>query len=462
MIHAPQLSRTFCRSIVATIAALLLLASPECLSAQSRVVLVAIEGDVDEGLGSYVERAVEQLDEEDILVYRVHTFGGRVDVATRIRDAILDVPGRTIAYVDKRAISAGALIALAADELVMSPGSSMGAVTPVDGSGTKGSEKVVSYMRSEMRGTAERKGRDPAVAEAMVDEEIDAGEELDAGPGRLLTLTANEAISIGFADTLAGSLEELLEIYDLSDRPVETIGMSEGEELVRFLSSPVVASILMMLGLGGLFYAIKSGSIGPIAIVGVAALALFFGGHYLAGLSGLLEIVLFAGGILLLIVEVFVVPGFGFPGIAGLLAITAGLFLSLIDESNLGSSDAMSVPLLTLAGAFVGFFVIAWAMYRFLPNSSRFRRLALFGESLSGGAARGIASEADVSLVGERGTVIAALRPAGVAEFDGVRHDVVSSSGLVRAGATVEVLRFDAGRPVVREIPGTTSSDGDS
>ena len=167
----------------------------------SPVVVIDINDEVDLGMVSYVKRAVADAESKNAtIVLHVNTFGGRVDAAVQIRDPILNakVP-MTIAFIDKRAISAGALISLSAKKIIMSPGSSIGAVTPVDGTGTKASEKVVSYMRAEMRTTAERHGRDPLIAEAMVDESIsvDSSHGITLDTGKLLTLTNVDAKKVG-------------------------------------------------------------------------------------------------------------------------------------------------------------------------------------------------------------------------------------------------------------------------
>ena len=397
-------------------------ASTPCI-AEGTAYVVSIDGEVNPGLASYVERSIGRLSPDDLLIVRIHTFGGRVDVATEIRDAIIDAPCPTIAWVNKRAISAGALIALACNHIAMVPESSIGAVTPVDGAGAKASEKIVSYLRSEMRATAEQNGRNPEIAEAMVDESLDAGHGLDAGPGTLLTLTASEAVDVGFADTLVSELADLVPAFGYQQATFEEILISDGESVVRFLSHPVVGSILMMLGLGGVFYIVKTGSLGPIALIGVGALGLFFGGQYLAGFSTFTEMLLFAGGVLLIVLEIFVIPGFGVAGVLGFALMVAGLFLSSAAPGAFDNIDALSVPMTMISAALIGFCLLVWAMYRFLPNSSRFRRLALFGESVSASAPVQLSTADADALIGRTATVTAT--------------DVTASNGVIHVIDTV-------------------------
>lgn len=450
----PRVSRLMSRLLLpALLQGLLVGVLPS--SAQTPVFVVEITGEVDGGMGPYVERSIrtatgELAGGEGVLLLHVNTFGGRVDIATEIRDAIMSFPGTSIAFVDKRAISAGALISIAADRIYMAPGSSIGAATPVTQTGEKASQKIVSYMRGEMRGTAEENGRNPIVAEAMVDEsvELDSLAEI-VGTRRPLTLSANDAVEIGYADGLAGSIEEVLELSGIEQPRIQAFRPNAAEALTGFLSSPLINSILIMLGMGGLFYAVKTGHFGTGLVVGLASLGLFFGSQYVADLASLIEMIIFVAGVILLLVEVFVIPGFGIAGISGLILMVTGLFLALVGSFELVTLDSLTDPLYTLAGAFAGFFVLAWAMYRYLPHSSRFRRFALMGESVSGRVVSGPDAATATRLIGQTGSVTSTLRPAGIASIGGVEYDVVSDVGLIRSGEEVVVRRVEGRRIVV-------------
>ena len=213
------------RTLTSLIALLcsLVLHQTEALAQTVYHVDMKLEGMIDPGVSAFVERVIEdaEANEVDAIVFEIDTFGGRVDAATVIRDAILDSEALTIAFINKRAISAGALISLACDKIVMAQAGTMGATTPVDGSGTKASDKVTSYMRAEMRATAERTGRDAKIAEAMVDERVDIP-GLSAEAGRPATLTTEQSLNYEMADETAESLRDVLRIYDLGrsgDRP---------------------------------------------------------------------------------------------------------------------------------------------------------------------------------------------------------------------------------------------------
>ena len=434
-------------------------AYPLCAEHPARVVVVEITDEVDRGMLLYISRALDDIakqvddgEEWPVLVLDVNTFGGRVDVATEIRDLILAYRGTSVAYVNPRAISAGALISLSADRVYMAPGSSMGAVTPVTGSGEEASQKVVSYMRGEMRGTAEQRGRDPLIAEAMVDKNVELDSSYSFSGRRPLTLTTKEAVSAGFVDGSAENLEAAMELLNLSNPKIVRIGPNTSETFVGFLANPFMNSLLIMLGLGGLFYTVKTGHAGIGLGVGLLALGLFFTSQYVVDLANVIEMVIFAGGILLIAAEIFVIPGFGIAGISGLILVVTGLFLAMVGSLDLLSTDDIVEPVYTLAGAFAGFFVLAWAMYRFLPHSSRFRRMSLMGESVATSVGD-IGPDNPERFVGMQGSVVSTLRPAGVAQFGDETIDVVAESGLVRSGESVVVTSVDGRRVIVRALP---------
>ena len=434
---------------------LALLFSPSVGMAKGSAVVLEISGEVDRGMFLYITRAIGTLSEQEdppVLLLDIDTHGGRIDMATQIRDAILSYPGPSIAYVNPRAISAGALISLAADQIVMAPGASIGAVTPVTGTGEEATRKVVSYMRGEMRGTAEQRGRDPLIAEAMVDKEYQLDESYPFSDRRPLTLTSKEAVEIGFVDAAAPSIEEALEVSGYGTPTIERIEPNSSESFIDFLNTPIINSILIMIGLGGLFFAVKTGHAGIGLIIGLASLALFFTSQYVVDLANLLEMIIFVAGVLLLAAEVFVVPGFGVVGISGLLLMVTGLFLALVGSLDVLEVADVTQPLYTLVGAFAGFFVLAWAMYRFLPHSSRFRRFSLLGESVA--TSTGATHTADdlAAFVGRVGVVVSTLRPAGVARFDDENLDVVSNSGLVRSGERVLVTSVEGRRVIVEMV----------
>jgi membrane-bound serine protease (ClpP class) len=291
-------------------------AQPRIPLGSGPIVRIPIEGVIELGLAPFVERSLREAASmgASAVILDIETPGGRVDAAERIVDAVSDSQVPVFAYVNRRAISAGAMISLAAAEIFMRPGSTLGATTPVDGAGVKASEKIVSVMRSSMRSLAEARGLDPAIAEAMVDEEIEVPGVVEAG--RLLTLTYTDAEEIGYARVVE-DWDALVAELGLAGREVVDQRVNWAERTVRFLSHPVVAPFLLSLGFLGLLVEIKTPGFGVAGAAGILSLSLFFGSHMIIGLAGTEGLILFGIGVILLVVELLVLPGLGIFGITG-------------------------------------------------------------------------------------------------------------------------------------------------
>jgi len=419
------------------------------------VYVVPIEGMIDLGLAPFVQRVLNEAAEASAaaVILDINTFGGRVDAAVQIRDALLNARVRTVAFVNKRAISAGALIGLAAETIVMGGGGTIGAATPVQ-AGQPGaaaqpvSEKTVSYVRKEFRATAESRKRPLLIAEAMVDADVEIPGVIEKG--KLLTLTTEEALKHKLADIRADTLESALQQLGLGGAEIRRASPNWAEHLVRFLTHPVVSSLLMTIGMLGIIVGLRTGDFGVAGGVGIASLGLFFWGHWLVQLAGWEELLLAGAGIILLAVEIFVIPGFGIAGVLGILAILAGLILSLV-----GAGDTSEV-ILKATGRVVFSLLItliaSLVLLRFLPHLPFGRRL-LLGTGLGSGHLSGSAPDSDRSWLGKKGQASSPLRPAGIAEIEGKRVDVVSDGELIDAGQIVEVTQVDGNRIVVRRVP---------
>jgi membrane-bound serine protease (ClpP class) len=420
----------------------------------AKVVRIPIEGTIDLGLAAFIERALETHEDAVLVVLDINTLGGRVDAAIRIRDALLAHSAKVAAFIDPRAISAGALIALACDVIAMKPGASFGAVTPMSSDGAEQSEaveeKMTSYMRAEMRSTAEVNGRRGDIAEAMVDRSV-VIEGVDTAE-KLLTLDTDKAIALGMADVQVDSLAGLYAALGL-DAPAQTsLEENWAERIARFLTDPTVSGLLMSLGMLGLLIELYSPGTGLPGAVGVVCLALFFGGHTVTHLAGLEEILLLLAGLVLLALEVFVFPGFGIAGIAGIACVGLSLVLTLLalplDVSwNLGFvNDALErVGISLLATLAAGLIAL-----RFLPRTAAGKRLVLAGATTV--EAGYVSAPVESALLGATGIAVTDLRPAGKAELAGRRVDVVSDGGYIERGSEVRVVEAAAGRLVVRKV----------
>ena len=415
----------------------------------SQVVVVAIDRTVELGLAAFVRRAIKDNPDAAAIVLEVNTLGGRVDAAIQIRDALLEAKPRTVAFIHPRAISAGALISLACDNIIMTEGGTIGAATPIQaapgGQAEAVGEKMVSYMRAEMRTTAEANGRRGDIAEAMVDAEVVIDGIVEAG--KLLTLDTDQALKMGMADAKAANLDEVWNILTLENPEMTDVELNWGEEIARWLTEPTVSGLLLSVGMLGLMVAFYTRTVGAFTLVGFLALVLFFGGHAVVHLVGWEEALLFLAGVVLVIVEIFFVPGLGVPGVLGLIFVIAALVLALIgipiDVSFKTGvlADAMTRVLLSLLGAFV----LALVFMRLLSKTAMGRNFVLED------AETGFLSAPSASdLVGQTGEALTDLRPAGKIIIDGERHEATSEREFIAHGSRVRVIGKDGPALVVR------------
>jgi len=428
--------------------------------AGKKLFVVPIEGTIDLGLAPFVERVAERAGPNDVILLRIKTFGGRIDAAVRIRDALLDSRAKTVAYVDHRAISAGALISLACDSIVMSPGASIGAATPVQqgegGEMKPTSEKVVSYMRAEMRATAEAKERRADVAEAMVDADVEIPGVSEKG--KLLTLTSDKALALKVADATAPDFDAAIALLNLTQAERVDLQTSWGEKIARLLTDPIVSSLLMTFGFLGLLMELYTPGFGVGGTIGVVCLALFFLGQYAAHLAGWEELLIFAFGFVLLLLEVFVIPGFGITGVAGIGLMVTALVMAMIDlelpwdvSFELGyAQQSLSRALVRIAVALAALLVGAFVFGKYFPGSGLGKKLIL-ASSTAASAGYVSAKVGLEGLVGKQGTAHSTLRPAGIALIEGRRVDVVSEGEFIDPGAAIEVVQVDGNRVVVRK-----------
>lgn len=429
------------------------------------VVIIPIHDEVESGLAAFVERSLSEHPDAALFLLDINTFGGRVDAAVRIRDALLDTKVPTIAFVHRRAISAGALIALACDDLYVSSGASIGAATPYskgENGAVEVSEKMISYMRAEMRATALAKKRPGPIAEAMVDSDVALPGIIVKG--KLLTLDTQTALKYGVAVGQAESLVGLLTKLDVADRAQKLMTENWAEEVARVVTGPTISGMLLSLGMLAMMATIYTGNVGLITFIGSILLGLFFGGHAVVSLAGWEELALFVVGAGLLAAEVFVIPGFGVAGVLGILALVASLTLSMFHMPlgvafELGMvTEAISRVVMSLFGSMVA----AMMLIKLLPHTPVGRALVL--------SQRQVASEGFVSapqlradMIGSKGKALTDLRPEGrVLLDDGQRVDGRSDQAFIEVGVRVEVIEVDGPRLIVARVDDEAFKDMDT
>mgnify|MGYP001189079855 FL=1 len=389
----------------------------------------------------------------DIILIHMNTYGGMLESADSIRTTILQSPIPVWVFIDNNAASAGALISIACDSIYMRAGANIGAATVVDQSGKPLPDKYQSYMRSMMRSTAESTRRNPDIAQGMVDSRIRIEGITDTG--RVITFTTSEALKYGFCNSEASTIEEILRIARVHNYRIVEQELTVADSIITFLTNPVVSGILIMLIIGGIYFELQTPGIGfPLAAAVVGAL-LYFAPLYIEGLASNWEILVFVIGVILVIIELFAIPGFGVAGISGLVLIVTGLTLSMID--NVGF-DFTGVP---MKGVVISFFIVIIASFASLVSSffltrklfgshTMFGDLALLSTQQSGEGY--ISADSHYKeMHGKTGSAYSILRPAGKVEIDGEVFDAVADSGYIEKGENVVVRGYENAQLIVRK-----------
>lgn len=428
---------------------------------------------LDDEIGSSTWRYTRQaLDEarkrnSDMLLVHLNTYGGSVVHADSIRTALLNFPGPVVAFVDNNAASAGALIALACDSVYMRGGASMGAVTVVNGAdGAAMPDKYQSYMRAMMRATAESHGkltdslgnkkwrRDPLIAEAMVDSRVEVPGLIDST--RVLTFTADEAVKWGYAEAKADSVDDVMAQLN---HPPKSYSIEEYrpdwlDHLIGFFTNPAVQAVLIMIIVGGIYMELHSPGVGFPSAAAIIAAVLYFLPLYITGIASSWIILLFVLGVMLIVLEVFVVPGFGITGIAGITCICAAVILGLIEHytfslSHLNADAVWSSMVIFLAGIFLAVGAIWYLTSSHGPKWVRRHTELMLTQQVKDGYI-GV-DMAPVNYIGLEGAAVTDMRPAGKVEINGEVLDAVATRGFIHAGARVRVMKYENAQIYVSE-----------
>lgn len=426
----------------------LALGSAGALAAQqsSTVYRLDVQGPIENSLAPYIARGVREAHAAGAaaIYLDIDTPGGRIDAAERVSDAVRSSTIPIYAFVNPRAYSAGAMIALSTDGIYMRSGAVLGAATPVDGQGTKLPEKYVSAMRAEFRSLAEEHGVDPRIAEAMVDESLGVPDLVPVG--KLVTLSTSEALKVKYAKGQVESESALLEAIGLPGATVKVVETNWAESVVRFLTGPIISSLLLSVGVLAIIAEVKTGAHGLGLLVGFASLGMFFGSSVIIGLAGMEEVILLGLGVIAIAVEVFLLPGFGIAGILGALLVGASMVLAMLGSFPTGADVIQAIAVLGVS--IVVTFAIGIAWLRHLPNSKRFS--GLIHQNTAQSAEGYVSAALRDELVGKQGMASTDLRPAGVATVEGERIDVVTEGEYIHSGTRVEVVRAEGYRHVVR------------
>lgn len=406
---------------------------------------------IDDEIGSSTWRVVQQGCREaramdaDLLMVHLNTYGGAVVYADSIRTALLNYPRPVVAFIDNNAASAGALISIACDSIYMRHGGSIGAATVVDGQGQQMPDKYQSYMRSMMRSTAEATGRDPRIAEAMVDSRISVPGIIDST--RVLTFTSSEAMRHGFSNGDASSVDDILrQKMKIPEYSLTTYKRNFWDSLIGFFTNPAVQAILIMVIIGGIYFELQSPGMGFPSAAALIAAALYFLPLYIEGVTAPWVVLMFLAGVILLILEIFVIPGFGVAGIAGIVLMSVALFAALLDGFNFSfdyytTHDITHAAATVFGGILLGIgaiVLLTWRFgYRLIPRKAALHKSLEVDKGFIG------VDMQPGRLVGQRGTTVTVLRPAGKVEIGNTVYDAVSTGSFIDRDQPVKVERYE-------------------
>lgn len=430
---------TFSRILLSIMLVFLLLTSLSLESFAEEpgdVYVIPINGEINRATRNYVRDLVNELNNQEnveAIIFEIDTYGGLIDEAINIKDIIISTNIPTITFVNNKAISAGVLLTIAGEKVVMAPNATIGSAEPIPNT-----EKNLSFWRSVLRDTAQYRGRNPQVIEAMADKDI-VVENLNK-TGKLVNLTSQEALELDVSDYTSDDYADILNHFGYSsDRVVvKTEGLQI--KLSKYISSPYLSSILLTIAFVGMVVEILTPGFGLGGTVSIIGFGLYFGGNILAGNSHWTSLVLFVTGLLLFVVE-GIVPGFGLPGISGIIFVLAGVILAM---------DSLGVALLSLSVAVIITTIVTVVLLKLGFRSKIFDHIILSTEHR---AEKGyLSSDSEYEYLSKQGVTLTSLRPTGFVEIDGLRIDALSDEGFIPKDENIQVVRVEGSKIFVRRI----------
>ncbi|WP_100331612.1 NfeD family protein [Bacillus xiapuensis] len=416
--------------------------SPSPSNAENHAVyVIPVHNEVEKGLHAFLKRGFEEAEANgaQLIVLDIHTPGGQVNAAGEIGKLLDETKIRTVAFINDRALSAGAFISLHADAIYMVPNAQIGAAAIIDQQGNAADKKAQSYWRSAMKSAAENNGLDPLYAMAMADPAIHLP-QYHAPKGELLTFSSKEALETGYSKATVRHLDDVLKAEQAAQAPLKKVEESWADKVARFVTSPVVVPILLSLASLGLILELYSPGFGLPGSIGLSSLLLFFYGHLVAGLAGYESIVLFAIGVLLVLAELFL-PG-GIAGFLGISAVAGSIILAGEDVKWMGMSILIAV-----AVALLGMIL----MVKVLGKKMKFFKRMILSDSTNTESGY-VSNISRLELIGKTGLAKTPFRPAGTVIVDGERIDAVTEGGFIEAQKKVIIVKVEGSRIVVREI----------
>ena len=423
-------------------------------STKSKVYIFNVNEEIAPPVVRRMGKAFAQAREQkvDLIILHMNTYGGELSAADTMRTRVLQSDIPVVVFIDNNAASAGALISIACDSIYMREGANIGAATVVNQNAQALPDKYQSYMRAMMRSTAEANGRNPEIAEAMVDQDLYVENVSDSG--KVLTFTTSEAIANGFCEAQVETIDEAIQHYGFVDYDKYELQLSAADTIIDFLISPYVHGILIMVIVGGIYFELQSPGMGFPSIASLTAAMLYFAPLYVEGLAENWEILIFIAGIILIALEIFVIPGFGVAGVAGIVLLITGLVLSLLANVRFDFSfiqmntilEALFIVLLAVFGAIL----LSFQSAKVLFTNPRFGfALHTTQQHEEGFVAPDLSLS---SLVGQEGTAFSMLRPGGKVLIENEVYDAICREAFIEKGSNVRVVAINNAQLIVEKL----------
>ena len=429
------MKRTLSKYIMLVLAMMLYLGGiTGAIDDKKSIYVIDVKTEVTPGLYNYINNSIQKAEDEgaDLILFEIDTFGGRVDSAISISDAIISSTVPTAAYINKKAISAGVLISISCDKIYMAPGATIGSAETIPAT-----EKNISFWKKQLKTVAEEKGRDPQIVMAMADKDIEIEGLIEKG--KLLNLTTNEAVEIGFIDGKVLNRRQIYENLDIESFSETEIESTVVEDFINIISSSYVAPLLLALGFIGMIIEIITPGFGVGGIISIIGFSLFFMGSILGGSAQVLSVIVFMVGMVLLVIEA-AAPGFGIFGVLGISSV----IMSVVMASR---SVAQAVMYIVIAIALTA--VVITIIFKKLPKRKLSKTL-LLDTNLNKDEGY-ISSEEKRQYLGKEGVCLSFLRPSGKIEIEGEMLDAIAESGLIEKGEKVKVIRVEGSKIIVRK-----------
>lgn len=401
----------------------------------NEVYIVPIKGEINHATYNFLNHTMDKIIRENpkAIIFEIDTYGGQIVEAEKIKNLIISSPVPTISYVNNKAESAGVLVTIAAEKVVVSNTATIGSAETIPNT-----EKILSMWRSMLRDTAQYRNRNPEIIEAMADKDVEI--EGLVPRGKLLNMTSSEAVKYGIADLAADNYETILSTFKLGDANINIVEESLQVKLAKYISNPYVSSFLLTIGFVGLVIEILTPGFGIGGTISIIGFGLYFGGNILAGNSHWTSLVLFATGLILLVIEAMV-PGFGLPGVSGIILVIIGVVLAM---------DSYKVAMLSLSIAIVITTIVTLVLIKMGYRSKLLNKIVL--ETSHKDEKGYISVDSPLEYLNKEGKTLTELRPAGFIEIDGVKLDALSEGGYIAKDLPIKVVRVEGSKLFVRRL----------